>query len=302
MHPLIKQVGRIAKPYVYGARRLAETILFGGSVRERVLVGMLGALYRSQFRREWVYNTGEPPHFYYQRWNGFRFVYGDGERNPYCFNRGFLALEMIRNGDRLLDIGCGDGFFTNTFFSTRCSAIDAVDIERSAIETAKRFNASDKIRYRLLDAVNEPFPGNEYDVIVWDGAIGHFAAGDLASVLGKIVSTLAPGGVFAGSESLGTEGSDHLQFFHTAGDLAEVLKPYFKRVMVRVVEYRIGDGRMRREAYWRCTQGDSDRIESGRSEEFGWTDWSGNDQYGSAAGRKDRPRKIRAMTWAPMVS
>ena len=269
MHPLVKQVGRLAKSFVYAGRRCAETILFGGAVRESILVRMLGALYRSQFRRSWVNNTTEPPHFYYQRWNGYRFVYGDGDRNPYCFTRGFLALEVVRNGDRLLDIGCGDGFFTNTFYSPRCKAIDAVDIETSAIETANRLNASDKIRYRLLDAVNDPFPGKEYDVIVWDGAIGHFAAGDLAAVLGKVVSTLAPGGVFVGSESLGTEGSDHLQFFHTEGELAEVFKPYFKRVMIRSVEYRIGNGSIRREAFWRCSQGDSDRLDAGRWEEFG---------------------------------
>lgn len=299
MHPLVKQVGLYAKSFVYAGRRCVEAVLFGGAVRESILVRMLGALYRSQFRRSWVYNTTEPPHFYYQRWNGYRFAYGDGDRNPYCFTRGFLALEVIRSGDRLLDIGCGDGFFTNTFYSPRCKEIDAIDIEPSAIETAKRLNASDKIRYRLLDAVNEPFPGKDYDVIVWDGAIGHFAAGDLAAVLDKVVSTLAPGGVFVGSESLGTEGSDHLQFFHTEAQLAEVFRPYFKRVMVRTVEYRIGNGKMRREAYWRCSQGEGDRVEAGRWQDFVQAERSGFQQVVSEADPQDRPRWLAKLSAVP---
>jgi cyclopropane fatty-acyl-phospholipid synthase-like methyltransferase len=33
----------------------------------------------------------------------------------------------VREGSRLLDIGCGDGFFTKRFFATRCAHIDTVD-------------------------------------------------------------------------------------------------------------------------------------------------------------------------------
>jgi hypothetical protein len=62
---------------------------------------------------------------------------------------------------------------------------------------------------------------------------------------------LALAGVFAGSESLGKEGSDHLQFFAAPDDLAALFKPYFKHVELRTQTYS-GDGFVRREAYWRC--------------------------------------------------
>jgi 2-polyprenyl-3-methyl-5-hydroxy-6-metoxy-1,4-benzoquinol methylase len=239
---------------------LLETLLYGGTRREALLVRLLGALHRSQFRREWHLSL-KTPHFYNQRWNGFEFTYGRS-RSPYGFFCGFLASEVIRDGDCLLDIGCGDGFFSNTFFSARCRHIDAIDVDPSAIETARRLNSSPKIRFHILDAVRNSFPSERYDVIVWDGAIGHFSQSDTSSVLEKICRSLSPSGIFVGSESLGIEGSDHLQYFDSESALAWVLKPYFKHVLVRTAEYRIRGGYARREAYWRCFNSSSCRHES----------------------------------------
>ena len=257
----------VLKRHYLGLRRLLETILYGGNLRESFLVSMLGALHRSQFRREWKLFSKEPPHFFNQRWNGFEFTYGK-TRSPYGFFRGFFACEVIQTDDNLLDIGCGDGFFANTFFSCRCRHIDAIDIETSAIETARRINDNPKITFHVLDAVRDPFPGNQYDVIVWDGAIGHFAGSDLSTVLEKIAKCLAPNGIFVGSESLGTEGSDHLVFFDDEAALASVLKPYFKNVSLRTMEYNIRDGFRRKEAYWRCAQELNSRHDSTKWNEF----------------------------------
>jgi hypothetical protein len=238
-----------------------ETVLYGGSLREVFLVRLLGALHRSQFRREWTFFSEEPPHFYNQRWNGFEFTYGKS-RNPYGFLRGFLACDVLRDGDNLLDIGCGDGFFANTFFSARCQHIDSIDIDRFAIETAKKLNRSPKIDFHVLDVVRQPFPSERYDVIVWDGAIGHFLAADLSIVLEKIHRAISPSGIFVGSESLGVEGPDHLQYFEDESALSSVFKPYFKYVLIRTAEYRIGGGFLRREAFWRCTNDLSPRHKS----------------------------------------
>jgi ubiquinone/menaquinone biosynthesis C-methylase UbiE len=228
-----------------------ETALYGGRRRELFLVCVLGALYRSQFRREWRFFPSEPPHFYNQRWNGFEFVYGSA-RNPYVFSRGFIASEVIQAGDVLLDIGCGDGFFTNAFYSFRCLRIDAIDVEPSAIRAAKELNGAPNISYRHADAVLDPFPSDRYDVVVWDGAIGHFSEPDVSVVLNKITRVLSSMGVFVGSESLGKEGSDHLQFFEDESALAAVFRPYFKHVQIRTMEYQLGNGFLRKEAYWRC--------------------------------------------------
>lgn len=220
-------------------------------MRERVLVQVLGALHKSQFKREWKLATN-PPHFANRRLHAFDLVYGQ-LRNPYLFSGGGFVSEVIQPNDLILDIGCGDGFFSNSFYSRLCQHIDAIDIEPTAIEMAKRLNGNPKINFQILDAITQPFPRSSYDVIVWNGAIGHFPQQETQWLLTKISGALRPGGIFAGSESLGLEGHDHLQFFHKESDLADIFKPLFRHVWMRTADYPIPGGYLRREAYWRCS-------------------------------------------------
>jgi SAM-dependent methyltransferase len=241
-------------------RLLKERILWGGDVREQVLRRLLEQHYESLFRRLWVYG-GEEPHFTNHRIGAFRFGFSFESNGPEYFYRGFFSSELLRRSDRVLDIGCGDGFFTKRFFSVRCESVDAVDIEPSAIEEANRYNGAPNVNYLLLDAVNQPFPRAPYDVVVWDGALGHFARHDTETMFRKIKAALAPGGVFTGSESMGREGHDHLQFFESLDDLAALLRAFWKHVQLRDVSYPINRGTfIRREGYWRCSDA-PDRLE-----------------------------------------
>jgi SAM-dependent methyltransferase len=239
-----------------------EKVLWGGESREQILLRLLGGHYESLFRRLWVYGK-EQPHFTNHRIGTFRFGFAENANGPEYFYRGFFSSELLRKSDRVLDIGCGDGFFTKRFFSPRCDSVDAIDIEPSAIDEASRFNAAGNVRYLLLDAVKEPFPRPPYDVTVWDGAIGHFATPDTVTMLAKIKQGLAADGVFTGSESLGHEGHDHLQYFETLDDMAGLLKPHWKHVQLREVTYPINRGAfIRREGFWRCSD-DQRRLDAG---------------------------------------
>jgi SAM-dependent methyltransferase len=234
--------------------RCVEGILWGGEFRERALIGLLRRYYESRFRRQWQLSE-QPPHFFDQRISFFRFGFGEETVGPYSFSRGFFSAEVIEEGDQLLDIGCGDGFFARRFFGERCDHIDAIDIESTAIAAAITRNSAPNITYHLLDAVNQPFPRAAYEVIVWDGALGHFSPDVTQAVLRKIRQSLSPDGVFVGSESLGREGSDHLQFFRSLDDLHRLFQPYFEHIQLRQCSYRGGFGGdfVREEAYWRCS-------------------------------------------------
>ncbi len=249
---------------------LKELALWGGSRRESALVRLLDRYYFSLYRRQWELSE-EEPHFFSQRIGFFQFAFGDNGLGPYPFYRGFFGSEVVQPSDELLDIGCGDGFFTKRFLSPKCGKVDAVDVEPSAIESAELHNSAPNTKYYLLDAVNEPFPSEKYDVIVWDGAIGHFAKETTDAVLAKIQAALKTKGVFVGSESLGFEGSDHLQFFNSLDDLHALFKPYFKFIELRSVEYRTGQGKssfVRQEGYWRCANEDT------RLRECSWKTYS----------------------------
>ena len=205
------------------------------------------------------------PPFFDHRIGGFAFA--TGSQHAFSYYRGYFAAELVQHGDVVLDIGCGDGFFARRFLAPRAQAVDSIDIEKSAIEHAAAHNVAPNIRFLLRDAVNQPFPRERYDLIVWDGALGHFAADTTTRMLDKIRASLAPGGAFVGSESLGQEGHDHLQFFASLDALGELLAAHFPHVEVREIGYEIGGGTLRREAYWRCAE-ELERLDAARWQRY----------------------------------
>jgi SAM-dependent methyltransferase len=241
----IRRRVRFALEYLWG----------GGKLREELLLSLLGHHYRSVHRRDWKYRD-EPPHFFRHRGGVFQMAFGDPPVGPEAWYRGNYSSEVLRDGDCLLDIGCGDGFFPARFYSHKCRHIDAVDIEPSAIHVARTCHSRPNIAYHLLDAVNRSFPRDRYDVVIWDGAIGHFSADVTHRMLDKIARVLDDDGVFAGSESLGDqEGHDHLQYFGSLADLHGLFRDHFPLVELKSARYRIGrDGFLRTEAFWRCAR------------------------------------------------
>jgi SAM-dependent methyltransferase len=234
------------------------TRLFSSDPAETMAVSLLLKVYNARYKNAWTYGK-EVPHFFNQRIGIARFAFGDQRLGAYVFSRGFLASQVIQEGDQLLDIGCGDGFFTRRFFTGKCRHIDAIDIEPSAIMAANKYNGDNCIRYQVMDATKEPFPNNRYDVIVWDGAIGHFPSETIHVMLKKITGCLSEKGVFVGSESLGDEGSDHLTRFETLDDFGKLLRNHFAVVQLHSDEYRLDENHFRHEAYWRCSNS-SERI------------------------------------------
>jgi 2-polyprenyl-3-methyl-5-hydroxy-6-metoxy-1,4-benzoquinol methylase len=270
--PLLKSFGRLTAGIL--RRRLAVLSSYlrgGGAWRERILLQLLDRHYRERFRRQWclVTDPAELPHFTDHRIAMFAFAFGNKRFSHQFFNRAVFSAEVLRPTDKVLDIGCGDGYLTQRFLAEHGAHVDAIDIEPSSIRIARQYHAAPNIAYHRLDAVRDPFPGKEYDVVVWDGAIGHFAPRDTETVLHKIRDVLLPEGVFVGSESLGNEGQDHLQFFHSPADLARMFHPFFAKVVLREAEFTFCyEAPLRRkEAYWRCAQND-ERLRSCRWMQF----------------------------------
>ena len=209
---------------------------------------ILNSLYKRKFLSDWYYSK-EPPHFY-----DFE-EYEDVFSNPSDYNnlqRGYWVAANIKENDLLCDIGCGAGFFTKRFYSFNAKSIDAMDIEKTAIDYAKRFNKSPKITYFLYDILKKNLPRSNYNIIVLNGALGHFSQFNNDILLKKISIGLHKDGLFIGSEALGRDGDDHLQIFKNEEGLKKMLKAYFKYVHTNVIYYPIKPyyNSIRSEAYW----------------------------------------------------
>jgi 2-polyprenyl-3-methyl-5-hydroxy-6-metoxy-1,4-benzoquinol methylase len=226
---------------------------------ERLMTRLLKRRIDKRVRREWV-NAKAPPHHSFNNYGAFRLAMLPATVGAFPFLRGFFAMMAVNEGDKVLDISCGDGFFSKRFFSTKATHVDAFDIETYAIEMANRYNADPKVSYFVRDAIADPFPSDGYDVVIWDGGIAHFPPGTNDLMMAKIRTALKPGGLFVGSESLGFDGSeDHLQRWMHEGEVRAMLSPYFKFVEVYTTSYfynleRTGS---RGEFYWRCSDSEA---------------------------------------------
>lgn len=71
------------------------------------------------------------------------------------FQRGVWSLFAFTKDTRsVLDIACGDGFFTKQFYASTGADVVAIDFDPEAIKFASRFNNHKRISYVLGDVRN----------------------------------------------------------------------------------------------------------------------------------------------------
>lgn len=105
-----------------------------------------------------------------------------------------LNLEL-KSSDRLLDLCCGNGMITKGL-SGYVKDIKAFDISEIQIENAKKFNASDNIKYAIHDiqkAFNEEELFDKINLYFSFQYIESFEAG--FKVIQNLVNVLKPGGI-----------------------------------------------------------------------------------------------------------
>jgi 2-polyprenyl-3-methyl-5-hydroxy-6-metoxy-1,4-benzoquinol methylase len=166
----------------------------------------------------------------------------------FAARRAFL-LSHVRGGERVLDLGCGDGAFAAELVARGCS-VTAVDVAEEAIRRARARVLGADVR-QIEEGAPLPFAEDAFDV-VWAGEVLEHVA-DVTGLLAEVRRVLRWDGTLLATTPyhgrvsvavLALRGrleehfdprADHLRFF-TARSLREVLEEAgFRRVTVDAV-------------------------------------------------------------------
>jgi ubiquinone/menaquinone biosynthesis C-methylase UbiE len=136
------------------------------------------------------------------------------------------ALEFIRDGDKVLDVGCGPGVSLRAYASARRIEAHGIDyaenMVRFADERTRAAKPALEIAYRHASVVELPYGDGTFDVVTSSRCLMALLDWDLQQkALIEIARVLKPGGMLVLME--GTfDGLERLNFYRRKFDLPEI--------------------------------------------------------------------------------
>jgi len=154
---------------------------------------------------------------------------------PWSWERGVFSLLAIKQGARVLELCCGDGFNAQHFYAIRAGSIISVDLDPDAISFANKNFHAKNVTYLTAD-IRTQMPKGQFDNIVWDAAVEHFTEEEIGHLMTEIKSRLCEGGVLSGhtivEQDHGKSHHEHEYEFTSKEDLMRFLNPFFRNVRV----------------------------------------------------------------------
>ena len=124
-----------------------------------------------------------------QEWNSSRYA----QNARFVSDLGQPVLELLdpQPGERILDLGCGDGALTEKLVAAGCTVV-GVDGSADMVQAA----AKRGLDARVMDAYHLNF-SNEFDAVFSNAAL-HWMSADPDAVIQGVRRALKPGGRFVG--------------------------------------------------------------------------------------------------------
>jgi len=139
----------------------------------------------------------------------------DGSRDVWALD--FLRANFLPHitddfpGDKVLDIGCGDGCMLRAFRKLGFTAV-GTDLDDMNVARTK-----DVVKH---DVLKRPFKSVRFNIIVFMGVIEHIRKDDLLTSLRNIGSMLAPGGVLLiTTQNMDSPLGDHYRYLDITHEL-----------------------------------------------------------------------------------
>jgi 2-polyprenyl-3-methyl-5-hydroxy-6-metoxy-1,4-benzoquinol methylase len=182
---------------------------------------------------------------HWQRWQERKVL------NAWALRRNETILSIIRSlalvRPRLIDLGCGPGWFTDTL--AEFGEVTGIDLSEEAIAMARRRNPH--IRFIVGDLYRTPLPSGYFDVAVSQEVLGHVA--DQPGYLERAASLLRPGGFLLlatpnrfvldrlGHTPWATYPPEHIDYHVSRRQLRALLQPWFEILRLTTI-IPIGSG------------------------------------------------------------
>lgn len=203
---------------------------------------------------------------YSHNWKFFALPYFDhrfdwllGPKNWVWAERGIFGTRIIKSGDTVLDLCCGDGAYSGLFYSRYAKHVDAIDRNQVAIDHAKKHYKTSNVSFFQRDILKQKFPQKNYDVVFFFAAIEHFTPKIGHQILRNISKSLSKSknGILLGStpiflvERLGKNHPEHANEFTSVDQLRSFLKKDFKKVEMWTSRWGLDHERV--DAYFWCS-------------------------------------------------
>ena len=133
-------------------------------------------------------------------WDRFWGKHETGARPPSYSKQRIMAVlsRHLKPRMRVLDAGCGSGFFTGFFANNGC-ATTAVDYSERAVELARRAG-DDRAHCVVADLLSPGLPlrfDATFDLIFTDGLFEHFSGQDQLIIMGNFLKMRSERGIVA---------------------------------------------------------------------------------------------------------
>jgi SAM-dependent methyltransferase len=139
----------------------------------------------------------------------------------------------VREGDRVLDAGCGTGSLSMTIAEvTKAAKIVGIDASKGFIEYARASNSDTRVSFELGDAQNLPYSDGSFDRCLSLLVVNHIP--DTPKAVAEMRRVTKPGGVIATAMWDGTGGNE---FNDCLWEAAMALDPTIKSPAERQGSY-----------------------------------------------------------------
>ncbi|WP_330654527.1 class I SAM-dependent methyltransferase [Intestinibacter bartlettii] len=90
-------------------------------------------------------------------------------------------IDRVRNleGDKILDLGCGNGNIINLLKKERKADYYGLDISENMIEEAKK-KCGEDVKFTVGDSENLPYQDGQFDIIICNASFHHYTKPEVA--------------------------------------------------------------------------------------------------------------------------